>query len=299
MNCKKYVYAVAALGMLISPVMGQSVLIKNGAKVAFSKPRPAVSGRLGYAAVNDISHRDALKDLHGLDQILKARVRRSLLNWYGRNEEGISYPMNDSYLPGFEEDWTVALEEYAEANGGRNFFADMQPVLARMYPGALFTPQYAVSFEDVLLFSRRPTQKGLPLGKQFVAAWQDKNIPGHLPGFAVVRVEGKRSRPKDVLILDISERKVYSLFKSQGIGVAQALKSRKEYWAFWHRKAAKRLERQGFLIDEKKNKITKDGVVWTNIDELPNPAVFWHAWHNGLKIQFNRGWTGKVVGPEK
>lgn len=71
----------------------------------------------------------------------------------------------DSALPGFEMDWTVALEQYAQNHDGRNFFEDMMPVLQSIYPGARFTPQYAGSFADVLAFSRQPGHTGVRLGK--------------------------------------------------------------------------------------------------------------------------------------
>lgn len=297
MNRKIYLF-IFTLFVCAGPVFGQGSFIKKGVKIIFPKERPAVSGTLGYAAVHDKMQRDILRDLHGLDAVLKGRARSSLLNWYGSNTQDMPFLLNDTYLPGFEEDWTLALESYANSHSGNNFFEDMQLVLARMYPGGRFTPQYAVSFEDVLSFSRLPSQKGVKLGKEFLAAWQDKNIPAHLPGFAVVRVESNKSRPKDVLILDIEREKVYSLFKSQGRGVAQEFNSRQNAWAWWHKKAAQRLKQQGFVINEKKNLISKDGVFWTNLNDLPNALALLYAWKQGYKVKFKHGlWSGEAVNP--
>lgn len=279
-------------------VYGQGNLLKNGVKKMLPRQQAEVSKALGFAAVNDKTNRAILQDLHGLAEILKGRAQGCLLDWRMDNKEGVSYWLLDSALPGFEEDWTLALEQYAKKHEGSNFFEDMIPVLSSIYPGARFTPQYAGCLADVLAFSYLPPQKGLRLGKQFLAAWNDKNIPAHMPGFAVVRAEGKGNRPKDVLILDIAQGKAFSLFKSQGFAVAQEYESRKQSWARWHKTAAKRLKTQGFVINEGKHLISKDGVTWTDLNTLPNAACFWYVWKNGLKVKFNRGsWSGQVVQP--
>ncbi len=299
MFCKKY-YFLLVLLLCSLPVCGQGNIFKTGVKKVVVRQRPAVSDKLGYAAVHDNPHRSVLQDLHGLDAVLKGRVRHSLLDWFGKNTEDFYFSLHDSYLPGFEEDWTLALEEYSTQHEGNNFFADMQPVLASLYPGARFTPQYAVSFSDVLEFSRLPSQKGVRLGKAFLNEWNDKNIPAHLPGFAVVRVEGKGNRPKDVLILDIAEEKVYSLFKSQGAAIAREYVYRKQRWARRNEEEALRLQRQGFVLDEKKHQISKDGVFWTDLNSQPNAACFWYVWKNGLKVKFKRGsWAGQVLQPQE
>lgn len=291
---KNWFIFVLMVGSL--PVYGQGNLLKNGVKTILPRQRAEVSHALGFAAVNNNTQRMVLQDLHGLDGILKGRARGSLLDNRLDNYEGKSFWLMDSALPGFETDWTRALEQYSQYHGGSNFFEDMMPVLRSIYPGARFTPQYAGSFADVLAFARQPGYTGVRPGKELLKAWKNAAPPEHMPGFAVVRVEGKGSRPKDVLILDIAEGKAYSLFKSQGLAVAQEYESRRQSWARWHKKAARRLKEQGFVINERKNLISKDGVIWTDLNTLPNASCFWYVWKNGLKVKFNRGsWSGQVL----
>ena len=277
------------------PVYGQGNLLKNGIKTVLPRQRVEISPAMGFAAVDNKTQRAVLQDLHGLDGILKGRASGCLLDWRLDNYEGKSFWLMDSALPGFEMDWTVALEQYAQNHDGRNFFEDMMPVLQSIYPGARFTPQYAGSFADVLAFSRQPGHTGVRLGKALLKAWQNANLPEHMPGFAVVRVEGKGNRPKDVLILDIAQEKAFSLFKSQGFAVAQEYKSIRKSWARWHKKAARRLQEQGFVINERKNLISKDGVIWADLNTLPNKQALLYAWKNGFHVRFERsGWSGKA-----
>lgn len=291
MFCKKYGCVIILL-LCSLPLCAQIQKFKRGLNFLVVD-RPAVSDKLGHAILRDNAQRRALQSSPGLAPILQQRTRHSLLDWFNKN---INRELQDSSLPGFEEDWTLALQQYSKLHWRQDFWGDMQAALSILYPGARFTPLHAVSFADVLAFSRQPYQKGVRLSKGFLAKWNEKNVPPHFAGFIVLRVEGKYSRPKDVLILDIKEEKIYSLFKSQGAAIAREFMQRKQAWARRNKEMSKRLQRQGFVIDEEKNLISKDGVSWTDLNTLPNAACFWYVWKNNLKVKFNRGsWSGQVL----
>lgn len=196
-------------------------------------------------------------------------------------------------LPGFQRNWPDALS--AKRIDPRSFQYTMSELVQDMYPYSWFWGTQASSFNQVLALTKAPYPTIHFEAKESVA----RALRGLRRGYAVVVVLNKppmRRAIKDVLVLDMETMRPISVLKSQGWALARRYAQARQQWRAAHPKWAARLDKQGFVLDTKKWRISKDGVRWADIPNTDMRQMYALFWREGARIQFEyNSWRIKSI----
>lgn len=202
-----------------------------------------------------------------------------------------------STLAGLESDFAAASKQYALQRGFQSFpikdWADRATALFGNAGG--YSGWFVFHFEEVAFLASSSRYAG---EKSAEAALQDalKQAQTFKKGFLTLVVKGNDRRPKDVLIMDLSNDRWISFNQTKASAIAQQYQQALQKWQLSHPLDYVRLEKQGVLLRQLSNDkyiLTRNGITDLLIVDYLHP-INW-AWRNGLYIKVE----GRTVhGPE-
>lgn len=296
--CKKCLCLMFCLAFCSAGLWAQSGVVQQGAKRLSAKAArqaAALPKKVGKAALSNKANRNLLRREERLNQILDKKIKGARIKTNG-HLAGKLYPntVQDwsklaTDIPGFVKSWPQALDAYEKAHNGANFFEDIQAQIKALYPQGRFAAAFVASFDEVLLLKRAVRVQSTSNLAQAIEAGLDDLAYLHMPGYAAVMVDYGGKTLRDVLILDIQKERVISLNQSQGQALARLAFERRQAWRKAHPRLAARLDKQGFVLDEKHWLITKDGITWAEVPHGEIRRNLDYAWKQGWYAQFKHG----------
>lgn len=203
-----------------------------------------------------------------------------------------------SFIINFSKEWR------AFSQNNRNPYERIAVVLEAAYPqGTKAEGHYVSSFNEVHQLSLTKVEHPVEL-KQAVVAAVDEGLKKQ-NGFLILRIEGNERRPKDTLLLDLTEQKLglsfrwISLNRSKALAWNQRLKllQKSELDPVDSKLVDNRVSTQGIIllphVEENEVLVSADGKDWqfyavgTGDDKDSSTRVgaeIWKAWNKGYYI---------------